>query len=83
MSRTFRDGVKNPNEWEKPWKATGDHGSRFFSSMPKKDLKKMTKRSSRASSREGVHRILIGNESESYVFTSYKRHGDPWNIDWF
>ena len=74
MSRTFRfNGWDvNPAEWDKPYKATGDHGSHFFSVIPKKVLKTDTKRLNRRNNREAI-RDILATGSENATFTPHNK----------
>lgn len=79
MSRTFRRGA-DPTEWAKPWKAIGDHGPHFFSTAPKRTLKKMTSGKARASERRALRGIA---DEEGVVIDDYKKSVSPWEINWF
>ena len=78
MSRTFRNNGFNPIDWDKPWHASGDHGRHFFSSAPKKYLKKLT-----ASKRRAAEQKSMTAYDESEDIPPYKKIVNPWDIEWF
>ena len=73
MSRTFRNNGFNPIDWDKPWHASGDHGRHFFSSAPKKYLKKLTASKLRAAEQKSM---TAYDESED--IPPYKKIVNPW-----
>lgn len=78
MSRTFRNNGFNPTDWDKPWHASGDHGRHFFSSAPKKYLKKLT-----ASKIRAAEQRSMTARDESGDIPPYKKTVNPRDIEWF
>lgn len=77
MSRTYRDNGISVADWlGKPWHATGDHGRKFFTTTPKKFLKKLT-----ASKNRAVERDSSFDKYED--IPSYKKLVSSYCIDWF
>lgn len=78
MSRTYRNNGINPVDWDKPWHASGDHGPRFFSTTPKKYLKKLTASKSRAAEQ----RAMTAHDEYGDI-PPYKKMANPYDIEWF
>lgn len=86
MSRTYRNNGKwvNPDEWDKPWHATGDHHPSFFSAHPKKYIKNLSSSVHRAQERIVIHTYKHSEDYEDDILMiPYNKAANPWDIDWF